>query len=76
MQNLGARASARRAIFVPLGISLMTILIPEDLMEEYRTAADVAARRPVSNAAAMVIVAVWISGAAMPGWIAFVHWRF
>jgi uncharacterized membrane protein YkvA (DUF1232 family) len=62
-------------IIVPLGISLVIALIPEDVMDEYRTAASVAAQRPVSKAAAIVIVALWISGAAMLGWIAFVHWR-
>jgi uncharacterized membrane protein YkvA (DUF1232 family) len=62
-------------ILVPLGIWLVIALIPEDLMDEYRTAASVAAQRPVSKAAAMVIVTLWISGAAMLGWIAFVHWR-
>jgi uncharacterized membrane protein YkvA (DUF1232 family) len=62
-------------IIVPLGICLVIALIPEDLMDEYRTAACVAAQRPLSKAAAVVIVALWISGAAVLGWIAFVHWR-
>jgi uncharacterized membrane protein YkvA (DUF1232 family) len=62
-------------IIVPLGIWLVIELIPEDLMDEYRTAASVATQRPVSKAAATVIVALWISGTAVLGWIAFVHWR-
>jgi uncharacterized membrane protein YkvA (DUF1232 family) len=62
-------------IIVPLGIWLVIALIPENVMDEYRAAASVAAERPVSKAAAMVIVALWISGAAVLGWIAFVHWR-
>jgi uncharacterized membrane protein YkvA (DUF1232 family) len=62
-------------IIVPLGIWLVIKLIPEDVMDEYRTAASVTAQRPVSKAAAMVIVGLWISGAAVLGWIAFVHWR-
>jgi uncharacterized membrane protein YkvA (DUF1232 family) len=62
-------------IIVPLGIWLVIALIPKDVMDEYRAAASLAAQRPVSKAAAMVIVALWISGAAMLGWIAFVHWR-
>jgi len=61
-------------IIVPLGIWLVIALIPEDVMAEYRAVAS-AAQRPVSKAAAIVIVALWISGAAMLGWIAFVHWR-
>jgi uncharacterized membrane protein YkvA (DUF1232 family) len=62
-------------IIVPLGIWLVIALIPEDVMREYRAKASAAARRPVSKAAAIVIVALWISGAALLGWIAFVYWR-
>jgi uncharacterized membrane protein YkvA (DUF1232 family) len=62
-------------IIVPLGIWLVIALIPEDVMDEYRAIASAAVLRPVSKAAAMVIIALWISGAAVLGWIAFVHWR-
>ena len=62
-------------IIVPLGIWLVIALIPEDVMREYRAMASAAAQRPVSKAAAIIIVALWISGAALLGWIAFVHWR-
>jgi uncharacterized membrane protein YkvA (DUF1232 family) len=62
-------------IVVPLGIWLVIALIPEDLMREYRTVANAAAQPPVSKAAAIITVAVWISGAALLGWMAFVHWR-
>ena len=62
-------------IIVPLGIWLVIALIPEDVMREYRATANAAAQRPVSKAAAIIIVALWISGAALLGWIAFVHWR-
>jgi uncharacterized membrane protein YkvA (DUF1232 family) len=61
-------------IIVPLGIWLVIALIPEDLMREYRAMAS-AAQRPVSTSAAIIIVALWISGAAVLGWIAFVYWR-
>jgi hypothetical protein len=60
---------------VPLGIWLVIALIPEDVMREYRAMASAAAQRPVSKAAAIIIVVLWISGAALLGWIAFVHWR-
>src|SRR5260370_15486704 len=60
-------------IIVPLGIWLVIALIPEDVMDEYRAVASAAAQRPVSKAAAMVVVGLWISGAVMLGWIAFVH---
>jgi uncharacterized membrane protein YkvA (DUF1232 family) len=62
-------------IIVPLGIWLVIALIPEDLMREYRAMASAAAQPPVSKAAAIIIVAVWISGAALLGWMMFVHWR-
>ena len=62
-------------IIVPFGIWLVIELIPQDVMDEYRAAASLAAQRAVSKAAAMVIVALWISGAAVLGWIAFAHWR-
>jgi uncharacterized membrane protein YkvA (DUF1232 family) len=62
-------------IIVPLGIWLVIRLIPEDVMREYRAVASAAAQRPVSKAAAIIIVALWISGAALLGWMAFVYWR-
>lgn len=62
-------------IIVPLGIWLVIALIPEDVMREYRAMASAAAQRPVSKAAAIIIVAIWISGAALLGWMAFVYWR-
>jgi uncharacterized membrane protein YkvA (DUF1232 family) len=62
-------------IIVPLGIWLVIALIPRDLMREYRAMASAAARPPVSKAAAIIIVAVWISGAALLGWMMFVYWR-
>jgi uncharacterized membrane protein YkvA (DUF1232 family) len=62
-------------IIVPLGIWLVIALIPEDVMREYRATANAVAQRPVSRAAAIIIVALWISGIALLGWIAFVHWR-
>jgi uncharacterized membrane protein YkvA (DUF1232 family) len=62
-------------IIIPLGIWLVIALIPEDVMREYRVMASAAAQRPASKAAAIIIVALWISGAALLGWIAFVHCR-
>lgn len=62
-------------IIVPLGIWLVIALIPEDVMREYRAVASAAAQHPVSKAAAIIIVALWISGAALLGWTAFVYWR-
>jgi uncharacterized membrane protein YkvA (DUF1232 family) len=62
-------------IIVPLGIWLVIAMIPEDVVREYRALASAAAQRPVSKAAAIIIVALWISGAALLCWIAFVYWR-
>jgi uncharacterized membrane protein YkvA (DUF1232 family) len=62
-------------IIVPLGIWLVIALIPEDVMREYRAIASAAAQRPVSKAAAIIIVALWISGAVLLGWMSFVYWR-
>jgi uncharacterized membrane protein YkvA (DUF1232 family) len=62
-------------IIVPLGIGLVIALIPQDVMDEYRAIASAAAERPVSRTAAIVIVALWISGAAALGWIVFNYWR-
>jgi uncharacterized membrane protein YkvA (DUF1232 family) len=62
-------------IIVPLGIWLAIALIPEDVMREYRAIASAEAQRPSSKAAAIIIVAQWISGAALLGWMALVYWR-
>jgi uncharacterized membrane protein YkvA (DUF1232 family) len=62
-------------IIVPLGIWLVIALIPEDVMREYRAMASAAAQRPVSKTATIIVVALWISGAALLGWMAFVYWR-
>jgi uncharacterized membrane protein YkvA (DUF1232 family) len=62
-------------IIVPLGIWLVVALIPEEVMREYRAIANAAAQRPSSKAGMIAIVALWISGAAVLGWIVLVHWR-
>ena len=61
-------------IIVPLGIWLVLSLIPEEVMAEYRAIADEAATRPQARLAAMMIIAIWILGTAMLGWIGFAHW--
>jgi uncharacterized membrane protein YkvA (DUF1232 family) len=62
-------------ILVPLGIWLVVALIPEQVMLECRAIASAAAQRPSSKAGAIIIVALWISGAAALGWIVFIRWR-
>ncbi len=61
-------------IIVPLGILLVLSLIPEEVMAECRAIADQAATRPQSRLAATMIIAIWILGTALLGWIGFAHW--
>ena len=57
-------------IIVPLGIMLVLKLIPQEIMAEHREAAAVALDRPVSRAAACVIVGIWVASIALAGWLA------
>ena len=50
-------------ILVPLGIALVIKLIPPPVMAEHRALAE-AQERPVSPAAGVIIVCVWIAAAA------------
>ena len=59
-------------ILVPAGLWLVLRLIPPQVLAEHRAAAEVAADRPVSRAAAAGVVIVWIA-AAMFGALALVH---
>ncbi|MFM2129238.1 MAG: hypothetical protein RL477_784 [Pseudomonadota bacterium] len=59
-------------ILVPLGILLVIRLIGPEIMAEHRALAAAATVRPVSRAAAAVIVVLWIAGAgALGAWL----WR-
>jgi uncharacterized membrane protein YkvA (DUF1232 family) len=62
-------------IIVPLGIWLVLLLIPEDIMTACRARADEAVTGPLGKIAAIVIVAIWIVGGAVLGWIGFAYWR-
>ncbi len=55
-------------LVVPLGILLVTRMMPPDLLAECRAAADAAGRRPRSLAGAAVIVALWLAAAALLAW--------
>src|SRR6185312_7496448 len=57
-------------IIVPLGLWLVISLIPDELMEEYRTRADEALSRPSSIAGMIAIILLWIAGAGALGWVA------
>ncbi|HEY9056445.1 MAG TPA: YkvA family protein [Aurantimonas sp.] len=51
-------------LIVPLGIFLALRLVPPALMTEFRIAAEARSERPVSRAAAVVVVALWVAGVA------------
>ena len=61
-------------IIVPLGVWLVLSLIPDEVIAEYRAIASEAEQRPRSKGAAIIIIAIWIFGAAMLGWVGFAHW--
>ena len=63
-------------ILVPLGIWLVVALIPEPAMAGYRAKADEVMQRPHNGKiAAIVIIAIWIFGAAWLGWLGLSRWR-
>jgi uncharacterized membrane protein YkvA (DUF1232 family) len=62
-------------IIVPLGIALVVSLIPAEVMAEYRTKADEARQRPRSRGAAIIIIAIWMVGAAALGWAGYAYWN-
>jgi uncharacterized membrane protein YkvA (DUF1232 family) len=59
------------AIIVPLGIIAVVRMIPADVMTEHRAAATLAAERPTSRTAALVIVCIWAASIALTGWMAY-----
>lgn len=61
------------AILLPLGILLAVRLVPPAVMAEHRATAAAAAARPVSRAAAVFIVAVWIVAAGGLLWLFWPH---
>jgi uncharacterized membrane protein YkvA (DUF1232 family) len=62
-------------IIVPLGIALVVSLIPAEVMAEYRAKADEARQRPRSRGAAIIIIAIWMVGAAALGWAGYAYWN-
>jgi uncharacterized membrane protein YkvA (DUF1232 family) len=62
-------------ILVPLGIWLVVSLIPEQAMAEYRAKASVVIQHPHgSKIAGIVIIAIWIFGAALLCWLVLSRW--
>ncbi len=56
-------------ILVPLGILLVVKLVPQPLMEEFRQEAARREHRPTSSAGALLVVALWLAGAAFLTWL-------
>jgi uncharacterized membrane protein YkvA (DUF1232 family) len=54
-------------ILVPAGLWLVLRLIPPQVLADHRAAAEAAADRPVSKAAAAFVVGVWIAVALIAG---------
>jgi uncharacterized membrane protein YkvA (DUF1232 family) len=62
-------------ILIPLGIWLVVSLIPAPAMAEYRAKASEVMQRPHdSKVAAIVIIAIWMFGAALLCWFGFSRW--
>ena len=62
-------------ILVPLGIWLVVSLIPEGAMAEYRARAGEIMQRPLGGKiAALVIIAIWISGAGLLCELVLLRW--
>jgi uncharacterized membrane protein YkvA (DUF1232 family) len=58
-------------VIVPLGILAVVKLIPPAVMVESRAAAALAAEKPASRTAAVVIVLIWAASIALTGWLAY-----
>ena len=57
-------------LIVPAGLWLVLKLIPTDVLESHRAAAEAAADRPVSLTAAALVIGIWILMAVVAGcWI-------
>jgi uncharacterized membrane protein YkvA (DUF1232 family) len=58
-------------ILVPLGIWAVVKLIPPAIMVQHRAAATLAADRPVSRIAALIIVFIWAASIALTLWLGY-----
>jgi uncharacterized membrane protein YkvA (DUF1232 family) len=56
-------------ILVPLGIVAVIRLIPPEVMAEHRDMASAAQDRPVSRAAAIVVISIWVAAASVSAWL-------
>jgi uncharacterized membrane protein YkvA (DUF1232 family) len=56
-------------ILVPLGIVVVIRLIPPEVMAEHRDMAAAAQNLPVSRAAAIMVIGIWVGAAALSAWL-------
>lgn len=61
-------------VIVPLGIWLVMILLPPDVIAECRAKASAAASRPISKAGLAIVIALWLAGALLTGWAGYRIW--
>lgn len=63
-------------VLIPAGVWLMLRLIPGHVMTEHRSTAERASERPVSRAAAAVIITFWLAVGASVVWSlrAYQYW--
>ena len=62
-------------IIVPAGMALVIRLIPPEIMAQHRDMAAAALDRPVSRAAGVAIVAIWLSAIGLTVWIVIRYLR-
>jgi uncharacterized membrane protein YkvA (DUF1232 family) len=60
-------------LIVPLGILLAVKLVPPHMMVEFRAEAALIAEKPMSRRGAVAIVALWILGAGLLLWLAWLR---
>lgn len=56
-------------ILVPIGVLLVMRLMPPGILAEHRALAAAAQERPVSRAAALAVVSVWIAAIILCAWL-------
>jgi uncharacterized membrane protein YkvA (DUF1232 family) len=63
------------AILIPLGIWAVVRLIPPEVMAEHRATASLAAQRPSSRIAALVVILVWTVCIVVAAWLGYLHFE-
>ena len=58
-------------ILLPIGIWAVVKLIPPEVMAEHRATATLAADRPVSRTAALVIALIWVGSIVLTAWLGY-----